>query len=124
MPLRTKSKSKQTKRSKLQSDQNTPIDKTVTIIFYKDTRDVWGVFSSEKKALKAINEWKINPIEFYYRTYTLNYRLHVVVPHYVSDSQHVGIESLADLDTFSIVDWDSTIWKQPMVRDNELPNST
>ena len=49
--------------------------KTVIVIFFKDTEAIWGIFTSTKKTLKALNSWGgLAATDFYYMTYTVNYR--------------------------------------------------
>lgn len=58
--------------------------KYIWIVFVEDS--VWGVFSSGKKAHKAITAWKQSPATFgQIRAYQLNWRLHNAPAKYVSD---------------------------------------
>lgn len=72
--------------------------KYIWIVFVEDS--VWGVFSSEKKAHKALTAWKQSPATFgQIRVYQLNYRILNAPPRYVSDPvlPNMGGDSTTDI---------------------------
>lgn len=97
--------------------------KAVVVIFYKDTGEVWGIFTTHEKAVTALNGYgPIDPLDFYYRHYLLNYRSKAVRL-YVSDSNVPSVNTLDDLAIVPVVGRTSPLRSESMVRDNELPNS-
>jgi len=91
------------KRFKSPQKQNTSIDKQIILILYKDTGAIWGMFSSELKALRAIQRNRLNPAEIEYMVYQLDYRYMNARAAYVSDNEFSTLTSLADLSSVPIV---------------------
>ncbi len=59
--------------------------KTVTVVIYTQTDAIWGVFSSDKKARKAVARWKGKIEDFLVMEYGVNYRLSTKPVRYASD---------------------------------------
>jgi hypothetical protein len=96
--------------------------KTAIVIFFKDTQAIWGIFTSEKKAIKALNWWGGLPVnDFYYMTYTVDYRGHKgAIGRYVSDVPTNPLRSLADLNGVPIMATSDT---KPLVRDDNVSHT-
>ena len=61
--------------------------KTVTVVIYKQTDAIWGIFSNDKKAQKALASWnwKDHLEDFVLLTFSVDYRLSTKPVRYMSD---------------------------------------
>lgn len=62
----------------------------VWIVFFKDTQAIWGVFSTRKKAYKALDAWGNKwTNDFYVLAYAVDYRGPKDAVRYASDTMDI-----------------------------------
>ena len=109
------------KQSRLDQKESTS---SIVVIFYRDTQAIWGIFSSSKKALRAITNHRIDPSEIYYLVYELDTRYMKARPAYASDLEYVGPKSLEELDSFPAVRGNDAASFGTLVDPFDIPNTT
>ena len=62
---------------------------TVAVVIYNETLAIWGIFTTRKKAERALSAWGAMWItEFTIRMYGVDYRSAKDAPRYQSDTVH------------------------------------